>query len=92
MWLEAGLCILYTSLNSVRVMKSRRMRWVGHAARMGRGETFTGFWWGNLRKRAKLEYSGIDGRIILRSIFKKWDVGSWDGSSWLRLGTGGGHF
>jgi len=27
---------------------------------------------------------GIDGRIILRWIFRKWDVGVWTGSSWLR--------
>jgi hypothetical protein len=26
---------LYSSLNIVRVIKSRRMRWVGHVARMG---------------------------------------------------------
>ena len=23
--------------------------------------------------------------------FRKWDVGVWTGSSWLRIGTGGGH-
>ena len=34
---------------------------------------------------------GIDGRIILRGIFRKWDVEVWTGSIWLRLGTGGGH-
>jgi len=28
---------------------------------------------------------------ILRCIFRKWDVGAWAGSSWLRIGTGGGH-
>jgi hypothetical protein len=33
----------------------------------------------------------LDGRIILRWIFKKRDVGVWTGSSWLRIGTGGGH-
>jgi len=33
----------------------------------------------------------IDGRIILRLIFRKWDVGVWNGSSWIRIGTGGGH-
>jgi len=33
---------------------------------------------------------GIDGRIILRWIFRKWYVGVWTGSSWLRIGTGGG--
>ena len=31
------------------------------------------------------------GRIILRWIFRKWDVGLWTGSIWLRIGTGGGH-
>jgi len=30
------------------------------------------------------------GRIILIWIFRKWDVGIWTGSSWLRIGTGGG--
>ena len=33
----------------------------------------------------------VDGSIILRWIFRKWDVGMWTGSSWLRIGTGGGH-
>ena len=35
---------LYCSPNVVRVIKSRRMRWAGHAARMGEGEVYTGFW------------------------------------------------
>jgi len=34
---------------------------------------------------------GVDGRIILRWIYRKWDVGLWTGSRWLRIGTGGGH-
>jgi hypothetical protein len=46
---------------------------------------------GNLRKRDHLEDPVVDGRIILRWIFRKWDVGAWTGSSWLRRGTGGGH-
>jgi hypothetical protein len=33
---------------------------------MGRGEVYTGFWWGNLRETDLLEDPGIDGRIILR--------------------------
>jgi len=32
-----------------------------------------------------------DGRLILKSILKKWDGKAWTGSSWLRIGTGGGH-
>ena len=34
---------------------------------------------------------GVDGRIILRWVFRKWDVGVLTGSSWLRIETGGGH-
>jgi hypothetical protein len=34
----------------------------------------TGFWRGNLMERKHLEDPGIDGRIILKWIFKKWDV------------------
>jgi len=53
--------------------------------------TSTWFWWGNLRERDYWGDPGIDGRIILRRIFRKWDVAVWTGSSWLRIGTGGGH-
>jgi len=35
--------------------------------------------------------AGVDGRILLRWIFRKWDVVVWTGSSWLRIGTDGGH-
>ena len=60
---------LYCSPNIVRVIKSRRMRWVEHVARMGRGEAYTWFWWGNLRERDHWGDQDIDGRIILRWIF-----------------------
>jgi hypothetical protein len=42
---------LYSSLNIVRMIKSRRMRWTGHVARMGRGEVFTGSWLGGSKVR-----------------------------------------
>jgi hypothetical protein len=38
-----------------------------------------------------LEDPSVDGRIILRWIFKKWDVEVWAGWSWLRIGTVYGH-
>jgi hypothetical protein len=34
---------LYSSPTIVRVMKSRIIRWVGHVARMGKGDVCTGF-------------------------------------------------
>jgi len=57
----------------------------------GRGEVCTEFWWGNLKKRDQWGDPHVDGRIILRSIFRKWE-GFWGtGWSWLRIGRGGGH-
>ena len=50
-----------------------------------------GFGGGKLRARDHLGDPGVDGRIILSWIFRKSDVGVWTGSSWLRIGTGGGH-
>ena len=51
----------------------------------------TGFWWGNMREIHHLEDPGVDGWIILRWIFRKRDVRVWTGSSWVWIGTGGGH-
>jgi hypothetical protein len=63
----------------------------GHVALLGRGEVYTGFWWVNARERDHLEDSSIDGKIILRWIFRKWDVGAWTGLIWLRIEIGGIH-
>jgi len=38
-----------------------------------------------------LGYPGVDGRIILRWIFRKSDVGVRTGWNWLRIGRGAGH-
>ena len=48
-------------------MKWRRVRWVGHVARV---EVYTGFWWRNLRERARLVDLGVDGTIILKWFFR----------------------
>jgi len=44
----------------------------------------------NLRERDHLEDPGINGRIISRLIFRKWNGRAWTGLIWLRIGTGGG--
>ena len=69
---------LYSTPNIVRVIKSRRMRWAGHVARMGeeRGtyKVVVGKperdRWGDL---------GVDGWIILGWICRRWVVGMWTG-------------
>jgi len=44
-----------------------------------------------MKERDHLEDRGVDGRIKLCSIFRKWNVGIRTGSSWLRIGAFGGH-
>jgi len=67
------------------------MRWAGYVASMGE---MRGVYRVLVRKpegKRPLEDPDVDGRIIIRWIFRKWDVGVWTASSWLRIGTGGGH-
>ena len=78
---------LYSLPNSVQVVKSRRMRWAGHEARMGEG--------GGVHK---VLVGKPEGKRPLGRSRRRWDdyikmdlqeVGT--GWSWLRIGTGGGH-
>jgi hypothetical protein len=50
-----------------------------------------GFWWENHRERCHLKYLGVDGRIILRWIFRKWDCRGMECIDLAqdRIGTGG---
>jgi len=73
---------LLSTPNIVRVIKSRRMRWVVYVARMGRGEVYTGFWWGNLIERDHLGDPGGDGRKILRWNRKEL---VWEDVKWIHL-------
>ena len=57
----------------------------------GTGGAYNVFWWENVRERGHGGDTGVDGRIILRWILRKWKVVVWTESSWLRIGTGGGH-
>jgi len=77
---------LYSLPNIVGLIKSR-MKWSGHVVRMGERSGLYGILWRNLRERGHLEDPDVDGRIILRWIFRKWEVGAWTGLMWLRIGT-----
>ena len=57
---------VYSSPNIFQVIKSRRMRWAGHVARMGERRAVYRFWWGNLKETDHLGDPGVNGRIILR--------------------------
>ena len=63
----------------------------GACSTYGEGRVYTGFWWGKLMERDHLEDPGVDWRIILRWIFRNFDVGVQTGSIWFRIGIGGGH-
>jgi hypothetical protein len=65
---------LYSSPNIIRIIKSRRMRWTGHVARMGRRRT---------------AWKDVGEWIILGWILERWDGVMWTGLVWLRVGTGG---
>jgi hypothetical protein len=63
------------------------MRWAVLVARMGRGVYRVLV--GKPEGKSHSEDPGANGRIILRWIFREWDVGAWTGSRWLRIGAGG---
>jgi hypothetical protein len=80
---------LYSSPNIVRQIKSRRMRWAGHVARMGEERKVYKGLVGNERNHS--EDRGVGGRKeslwILGRLAGGW---VWSGISWLRIGTDGG--
>ena len=75
----------------MRVIKSRRMRWAGHVARMGEGRGVSRVLVGRLEGRRPLgrpRHRWVDNiRMDLREV----GCGVWTGWSWLRIGTGGVH-
>jgi hypothetical protein len=81
---------LYSSPNIIWVIKSRRMRWAGHVARMGEG-----------RGAYRILVGTREGKRPLGRPRRRWEDniemdlqgvgwGTWTGLIWLRIGTGGG--
>ena len=66
---------LYSSPSTVRVIKSRRMRWAGHVAGMGEERGCIGSWWGNRREGDHWEDLGVEEWIILGRISRMWLYG-----------------
>jgi hypothetical protein len=82
------LNVLYFSPSIVRVLKSRKNEMVRACSVYWEGR---GVYRVLVGERGHWGDPGVDGKIILRRIFKKWDVGLRTVSSWLRIGRGGGH-
>jgi hypothetical protein len=76
-------------MNALLVIKSRRLRWAGHVARMGEGRGVYRVLVGKPEGKRPLGNPGVDERIMLGCIFKKWDVGVRTGLVWLRIGIRG---
>jgi hypothetical protein len=80
---------LYSSRHIVRVIKSRRMRWDGHVARMGERKG-KGFCLGSPKVRDHWEVIGVCGRITLSWALGRCESMGRTGYGWLRIGTSGG--
>ena len=74
----------------MRVIKSRRMRWAGHVARMGEKRGAYRILVGKPEGKKPWGDLGVDGWIILGCISRRWDVGIWTGLGWPSIGTGDG--
>jgi len=81
---------LYRSPSNVRMIKSRRMRFAGHAARIGEMRGVYRVLVGKHEGKSPLGRPRIDGGIIIRCIFRKC-VEGWTGLIWLRISQGSEH-
>jgi hypothetical protein len=82
---------LYCSPNLVQAIKSSRIRWARHVANMRERRSVYRVLVGKPEGMRPLGRPRCRWEDILRCIFRKWDGGAWTGSSWLRIGTDGGH-
>jgi hypothetical protein len=69
---------LYSSPDTIRQIKSRRMRWARHVACMG--EVCKGFWWESPKEKDHLKDQSVDGRMG-----SKWTLGKLVGGGGVDL-------
>jgi hypothetical protein len=62
---------LYSSPSTIRVTKSRRMRWAGHIARMGKRGMLIGYWWKSQKERDHWEDQDVDEWTISKCILER---------------------
>ena len=75
----------------MRVIKIKRDEMGGACSTYGERRCVYRVLFGRYEGKKPLVRLGVDGRVVLKSVFKKWDVRVWTGSSWLRIGRGGWH-
>jgi hypothetical protein len=81
---------LDASLNMITVIKSRRIRWVGHVARLEAMRNAYNILVGKSEGKRPLRRSRLDGRIILEWILGKYGGKLWTGFICARIRSGGG--
>jgi len=86
-----GLNDKYSSPNIFRVIKSRRMRWAEHVARTGERTGVYRVLVGKLQEKRPLGRPRRRWEDNIKMDLQEVGLGVWTGSSWLRIGTGGGH-
>jgi hypothetical protein len=74
----------------MRFIKPRRIKWVGHVARMGAKWNSYKVPVGELEGKGLLEDLEVNEKIIFRWILEKHLMGTWAGLIWLMIDTNGG--
>jgi hypothetical protein len=80
---------LYSSPSIIRVIKSRRLRWAGHVARMGERRGAYRALVGKREGRRPLGRTRRRWEDNIKMDLREVGWGAWTGSIWLRIGTGG---
>jgi hypothetical protein len=81
---------LYSSPKIIRVIKSRKMRWAGHVARMGEGRGAYRILVGRSEGRRPIGRPRCRWEDNIKIDLYEVGCGTWTGLIWLRIGTGGG--